>query len=129
MRGYIVFSVFDYKTLAVSATFKASGLAWYDAGLLSVQRDGAITAFLCAARENCKSSPVMVQARRVAFREDESLWFNLQKPSEQYICHSFPFCPRASISFVINVIQQRKDFAICCFLFLLIVLSVHIYLI
>lgn len=124
-----MFSVFDYKTVAVSATLKASGLTWYDAGLLFVQRDGAITAFLCAARENCKSSPVMVPARRVAFRKDGSLRFNLQKPSEQYVCHSFPFCLRASISFVINFVQQRKDFAICCFLFLLIVLSVYIYII
>lgn len=54
----------------------------YDAGLQFVQRDGAITAFLCAARENCKSSAVMVPARRVAFRKDGSLQFNLQKPSE-----------------------------------------------
>ena len=68
----MVFSVFDYRATAVSAAFKASESVWYNAGLLSVQRDGAISVFLCAARENCKSSRVMVGARRVACREDRS---------------------------------------------------------
>lgn len=36
---------------SVSAMFKASGLLWYEAGLMS----GAILAFLCAARGIAKA--------------------------------------------------------------------------
>lgn len=52
---YIVYSVLDYKTMAVSAVFEANGLARCDAGLLSVQRDGAISDSQCAARGSCKN--------------------------------------------------------------------------
>lgn len=38
----------------MSAAFEADGLAGCDAGLVSVQRDGAISDSQCAARGNCK---------------------------------------------------------------------------
>lgn len=37
--------------MSVSAVFKASGLMWYEAGLMS----GAILAFLCTARGIAKA--------------------------------------------------------------------------
>lgn len=65
-----MFSVFDYRTRVVSALFKANGLRWDGAGLLSVQRNGALLAFPGTARGICKSNPMRVPAGRVAFGKD-----------------------------------------------------------
>lgn len=81
----------DYKTMAVSAVFKANELTRYDAALLSVQRHGAISAFPCAARENCKGSPVMVQPRRVAFRKNGSYGSIRRSPVNNIYAINSPF--------------------------------------
>lgn len=119
-----MFSVFDYKTMVVSSLFKANGLTWDDAGLLSVQRDGALLAFPGTTRQKQSYEGTSWES---GLWEGRGLCFKLQKPSEQYLCCLFPFCLRAGMSFVINAIH--KDLAVCCLLFLLIALSVCIYII